>query len=415
MRIYLLFIAALMILLSFSGCARFSYVEKRQGYKHLKQPYVRVKIIETSILSLECTGPYELHCIHSDGSATDYSSNSDLLLKIDNAGINVKQESGLPLENELMRVVAIPRDTKDHLLLNGGAFRGVADVIIENDSISIVNAVYMEDYLKGVLPPEIGRHGKPELEALKAQAVASRTYALSRFKRNPAKLYDMVNHISDQVYIGMSGEDRWINRAIKETHGEVLLAGGELITAYYHSTCGGFTDNIEDVWDRQPKSYLKGCPDEGFCRWSKFYNWSFTWSRRQLETSISDYLRQKKRLTNGDIHLENLKVIDRLHSGRIKILKVYTDIDEFLLFKDQIRWALIRPDKPGAILPSTNFQIEVERDTGGEIIQVTATGQGNGHGVGMCQCGALGRSRAGQKYRHILAVYYTGADVSKVY
>jgi stage II sporulation protein D len=350
-----------------------------------------------------------------DGSTTDYFSNSDLFIKAEGAHISVRQKSGLPLESKLTRVVAVPSKADFHLTLNGNRFRGIADVIIENDGISVVNAIYMEDYLKGVLPPEIGSHGRPELEALKAQAVASRTYALSRFRQNPAEPYDMVNEVADQVYIGMSSEDRWINEAIEATRGEVLLAGDELITAYYHSTCGGSTDNIEDVWDKQPKSYLKSYDDDSFCEWSKFYEWSFTWSRSQLEESISKYLKQKGRLKQDSFDLTDLEVIDRLPSGRIRVLKVSAGGDEFLLFKDQIRWAFLRPDAEDAILPSTNFHFEIDRDSDDGIALITATGRGNGHGVGMCQCGALGQSRAGNRYRDILGAYYKGATVTRVY
>jgi stage II sporulation protein D len=415
MKRSILLIAILLILLILSSCARFSYVEYRRGYKHLMQPYVRVRIMQTDELTLESSSPFELYCVLADGSTTDYFSNSDLLIKTEGSNISVRQKSGLPLESKLNRVVAVPNKADFHLTLNGRRFRGIADIIVENGGISVVNAIYMEDYLRGVLPPEIGMHGQPELEALKAQAVASRTYALSRFRQNPAEPYDMVNEVADQIYIGMSSEDRWINEAIKATRGEVLLAGDELITAYYHSTCGGSTDNIEDVWDRHPRSYLKSYDDDGFCEWSKFYEWSFTWSRSQLEESISEHLKRKGRLKQKSFELTNLKVIDRLPSGRIKVLKVNAGDDEFLLFKDQIRWAFLRPDSEDAILPSTNFHLEIDRDADDVIARITATGRGNGHGVGMCQCGALGQSRAGSRYRDILETYYKDATVTRVY
>ncbi|MCK4373607.1 MAG: hypothetical protein KAW61_10680, partial [candidate division Zixibacteria bacterium] len=183
----------------------------------------------------------------------------------------------------------------------------------------------------------------------------------------------------------------------------------------YHSTCGGSTDNIEDIWDKQPKSYLKSYDDDSFCEWSKFYEWSFTWSRSQLEESISKYLKQKGRLKQDSFDLTDLEVIDRLPSGRIRVLKVSAGGDEFLLFKDQIRWAFLRPDAEDAILPSTNFHFEIDRDSDDGIALITATGRGNGHGVGMCQCGALGQSRAGNRYRDILGAYYKGATVTRVY
>ncbi len=408
-------VAVLLALLLLQGCARFAYVEHRLGYKHLRQPFVRVKIMETSRLTIQSDGAFELYCALPDGSTTDYFSNSDLVIEIEESHLSVKQESGLPLERELIRVVAVPGKNRFYLGLNGSRFRGIVDIIIEHDSMTVINALYMEDYLKGVLPPEIGKHGRPELEALKAQAIASRTYALSRFRRNPARAYDMVSEVADQVYTGMATEDRWINKAIETTRGEVLLVDNELVTAYYHSTCGGATENIEDVWDKQPRSYLKGRDDSSYCAWSKYYDWSFTWSGNQLEQSISKHLRQNGRLRHDEMKLTDLKAIDRLPSGRIRVIEVDTDKGKFLLFKDQIRWAFLRPDREDAILPSTNFRIEIVRDSAGNIEHVTATGRGNGHGVGMCQCGALGRSRAGQKYREILRTYYTGAQITQTY
>jgi len=402
-------------LLIVSGCARFSYVEKRLGYKSLKRPYVRVRIMETSLLEIECTGPYELYCTFPEGKTTDYFSNSGVVASMKNSNIALRETSGLPLEDAVRRIVAVPAKAESHLILNGREFRGVADVIIENDSLSVINAIYMEDYLKGVLPPEIGKHGREELEALKAQAVASRTYALSRFRLDPSKPYDMVNEVADQVYTGMEIEDSWINKAIEMTRGEVLMSGDNLITAYYHSTCGGATDNIEDVWDKQPRSYLKGRDDDHYCSWSKFYHWTVEWPPGDLDSSITDYLRARGRLKGGDLEITDLQVIDRLKSGRIKILKVVTEDDDYLLFKDQIRWAMLRPGGTGAILPSTNFNLRIERNEDGSISKVLADGYGNGHGVGMCQCGALGRSRAGMRYRDILHYYYTGVDIVAAY
>ena len=108
-------------------------------------------------------------------------------------------------------------------------------------------------------------------------------------------------------------------------------------------------------------------------------------------------------------------VRERLPSGRIKVLHLMTDRGKFLLLKDEIRWALMRPDRDNAILPSTNFELTLIRDADGRIETIRIDGRGNGHGVGMCQCGALGRSRAGQEYRRILSSYYTGIKIFSMY
>ncbi len=398
-----------------SGCARFLYVEDRLGYDNLKFPYVRVKIAEGEKFSLRCTGPYEIFCCDESGSKSDYYSNSDIVVTLIDGMISVHQADGIPLEDRLARVTAVPIANSDFASLDGEKYRGVLDIHAHGAEMIVINVLFIEDYLRGVLPPEIGKHGSPEFEALKAQAVASRTYALSRFRKNPARKFDLVNEVADQVYNGMKAEDAWINKAIEATSGEVLLSDEELITAYYHSTCGGATENIEDVWERKPVSYLKRSPDGGYCQWSKYYSWTFEWDISQLEESIGRYLKESRRIETHRISISGFKVGERLPSGRIKILKVMTDKGDFLLFKDQIRWAFLRPDKADAILPSTNFDLTFTRDASGEINGVVARGFGNGHGVGMCQCGALGRSRSGYGYHSILDHYYEGAKIVKVY
>jgi stage II sporulation protein D len=397
------------------SCARFAYVEVRRGYKSLKQPYVRVRIMVADELAVGCKGPFDIFCEHAAGGSTDYFSNSDIVVRCKGSLLSAEDVEGLPLENDLVRIVVVPRDYKHRVLIDGKGFRGVADLMVESGQISVINAVNMEDYLKGVLPPEIGKHGEPELEALKAQAVASRTYALSRLRVNPAKSYDMVNDVADQIYTGVSKEDKWINRAVERTRGEVLYSEGGLITAYYHSTCGGATDNIEDIWDKHARSYLKGVADSDFCQWSKFYNWSFTWTPKELEESVLRHLRSTGRYSGTSIGIKDIRIVDRLKSGRVRVIEIVTDQGKFLVIKDKIRWALRRPDVEDAILPSTNFYLTIDRDESGNITSITAKGYGNGHGVGMCQCGALGRSRAGQKYDQILSVYYRDAQLVKLY
>jgi stage II sporulation protein D len=266
-----------------------------------------------------------------------------------------------------------------------------------------------------VLPPEIGRLGKDAFEALKAQAVAARTYAYSRIKANTRRHYDLVNSIMDQVYIGIEGEYKLANKAIDETHGRILVHDGDPITAYYHSTCGGKTEDVDNAWDKHNSPYLKSVDDGGHCEWSKFYSWSMTWEPEELAGNLREYLSQKREFNGSPLVIEDIKILERFPSGRISHLAVETDKGEFLFFKDHIRWAFRRPGRPDLILPSSNFDIRLWRDQEGRLTEITAEGQGYGHGVGMCQTGAIGRARAGQKYETILKTYYTGAQIEQVY
>jgi stage II sporulation protein D len=188
-----------------------------------------------------------------------------------------------------------------------------------------------------------------------------------------------------------------------------------LIDAYYHSTCGGSTDNIEEVWDKGARPYLVGVADSDFCRWSKFFDWNELYPTAEFLDHIRNYLKT----ANGDAgkigeRLIEATISDRTAGGRVKSIQITTDRGSVVLHKDQIRWAFGRHDKPG-IMPSTNFVIKLDRDENGVVQQVHIVGCGYGHGVGMCQCGAIGMARVGYTYQQILTHYYTGVRIRKLY
>jgi len=188
-----------------------------------------------------------------------------------------------------------------------------------------------------------------------------------------------------------------------------------MITAYYHSTCGGFTEDVANAWDKHATGYLRSVNDDGFCEWSKFYEWEMAWEPEVLSQYLCDYLVEKREYDGDKLIIRDIQILERFPTGRISHLKVETDQGDFLLFKDQIRWAFRRPNNPNAILPSSNFKIHLWRDASGNLTEISANGKGYGHGVGMCQTGAIGRARAGWKYDQILKSYYSGIEITKAY
>jgi stage II sporulation protein D len=146
--------------------------------------------------------------------------------------------------------------------LNGKAYRGKIEVFVNaKGSLTVVNVVPLEEYLLGVVPAELGL---PQLEAQKAQAVAARTYAIANIGAYGTQGFDMVPTVSSQVYNGVSIETKMGTRAVQETRGMVATYQGRPITAYYTSTCGGRTENSENVFDKA-EPYLRGveCSLEG--------------------------------------------------------------------------------------------------------------------------------------------------------
>ncbi len=408
-----LYIVVAILLLT--GCSRFSYVDRQLGRDMVKAPYIRVKILESDKLELSCEGTYRINCISEDESAKGYYSVAPLIIKYSPGGIILTEKSGFVLDTALVKIYVSPNSRDSHLRMSGKPFRGVLEIHRGHECIDVINILNIESYLKGVLPPEIGRLDKDAFEALKAQAVAARTYAYSRIKANEQNHYDLVNSIMDQIYIGIEGEYKLANRAIDETHGEILVHNGNPITAYYHSTCGGKTEDVDNAWDKRNSPCLKSVDDSGFCEWSKFYTWSMTWKPDVLAGYLREYLGRERDFNGSPLVINDIKILERFPSGRISHLAVETDKGEFLFFKDQIRWAFRRPNRPDLILPSSNFDIRLWHDQDGNLIEISAEGRGYGHGVGMCQTGAIGRARAGQKYDRILKTYYQGVQIEQVY
>jgi stage II sporulation protein D len=142
---------------------------------------------------------------------------------------------------------------------NEKAYRGRLEVFANTrGSLTVVNVVALEDYVRGVVPNELSPGGWPELEALKAQAVAARTYAVSNLGRFAAEGYDLTPDTRSQVYGGRSTEHPLTDRAVNETRGRVVTYAGRPINALYTSTCGGRTEDAENIFGGEAPAYLRG-------------------------------------------------------------------------------------------------------------------------------------------------------------
>jgi stage II sporulation protein D len=303
------------------------------------------------------------------------------------------------------------------LTVRGQPYRGELRVQqAPGGGLTVVNRLDMETYLQGVVPREIGRFDLDIYEAIKAQAVAARTYAYTYLGRRAQQGFDVYATTEDQVYGGAGAENETVNRAVRETSGEILAYNGQPITAYYHSTCAGHTAAIDEVWNNAPVPYLVAVRDvdaggQAYDRVSSRFSWTVRWTHDQLvgilNTTLADSLRGRR---IGRI--EDMRVQQRTPSGRVRALRLQTDAGSFTLGKDRIRW-ILRPTA-ATTLNSSKFDVELVR-SGGRVSEIVATGGGWGHGIGMCQVGAMGRARVGQDYRTILRTYYPGTQIQKLY
>ena len=293
----------------------------------------------------------------------------------------------------------------------------------------LINVLPLEEYLKSVVPKEIGRsRGENEAAAVRAQAVIARTYAMTKIQLPLTRLFDVYDDTRDQVFGGIGGRDAIANAAVEQTGGQVLTYNGTLAECYFHSTCGGSTEASSLVWQRpQSKPYLTGARDHGrngdYCRMAPSYRWTERYSREGLEAILRGFLPSANdAILPADIpavqwHLLDLNVLRRGPSGRVTHLQVVMgnrmQQRSYYVHGDRIRYALRRPegDRP---LRSTLFDIEIERDAARWITTVRIDGGGNGHGVGMCQWGAIGMAREGASTADILHAYFPGTVVRRV-
>jgi stage II sporulation protein D len=261
-------------------------------------------------------------------------------------------------------------------------YRGAVQVISRGKQLIAINHVDLEQYLYSVLGAEMSPTFPAE--ALKAQAVAARTYALYRSQSASQKLFDVDSTQTSQVYRGLSSEANTTQAAVNATVGQIVLYQSKPILAVFHSASGGHTENVEDIWSNRVP-YLRGVPD--YDLGTPGYEWSKIFTNSELSQSLK---------------INNIKAIapDRLTPfGSVVSLKVLGDTEKTLT-GSQVRTTLK--------LRSLRFTITPTPD--GFVFN----GRGYGHALGLSQWGAYNLAQQGMKYSSILAHYYRGVELGKV-
>lgn len=333
-------------------------------------------------------------------------------------------------------------------------FRGSIEIVRASSSPSklcVVNVLPMVEYLKGVVPNELPVSFG--FEALKAQAVAARNYAV-RPREKPYPQFDICDSVMCQVYFGYYTEKPLSTKAVRETEGLVALYNGEVITTLYSSAAGGFTESYENAFSDpktkafppEPKPYLKGKSDTGqhkdlsseaaarkfyttsppgFDVKSSYYRWAREWTRSELENAIN-YNLAKLSKTKGSKPfikpafnsgssigvLKNIQALKRGVSGKIVELEITGTNGKWTVQKElNIRRLLT---KNGKALPSANIVFSRYTDGSGNITAVKVNGGGFGHGVGMSQYGASYMSSKGYNFARILQHYYSNIALGTI-
>ena len=179
----------------------------------------------------------------------------------DTPGLHVVKPDGSPAERHLG--ISAVNVTENHFVMaNGRRYRGRLDVVRDPSGLTLMNRVPLESYLAGVLGGEMGVRRADERAAMLAQAVVSRSFALNNRGRWEAQGFDAWADIRDQVYNGVAGETPDVWEAVRRTTGQALTYNGEIIDAYFHSTCGSSTAGVEEVFETaKARPYLRPVSD----------------------------------------------------------------------------------------------------------------------------------------------------------
>jgi stage II sporulation protein D len=325
--------------------------------------------------------------------------------------------------------------------LNGNTYRGDIEVRRLNGSdMTVINVLPLEQYLYGVVPGEI--QANSHIEALKAQAVAARTYTLYHLGKHSNLGFDLCNTTTCQVYKGYSAEHPSTNEAVDETEGEKIIYDGELAQVFYFSSSGGMTEDVENVWST-PLPYLRSVEDKYESGNSWNYNWEATYSADKIRETMLN-----KGYDLGDI--VSVRITKTASSGRAVELVIEGTKDERIFVKSGTRsalsllnsqWYRIFTDADvsvigrkseavsvqlagGKVATSSGIKLLKAREDGITVIGerqekvvplmptvYTFKGKGWGHAVGMSQEGAKGMADAGFKYDKILTHYFQGTTI----
>ena len=269
------------------------------------------------------------------------------------------------------------------LTVNGMVVRGDVVAVLAPGGVLLVNVLPLEDYLVGVLGSEMPKAFP--LEALKAQAVAARTYALQKKLEQYGQPFHLGSSVISQVYGGLKAEDPRTREAVEATRGLVLTFDLQPIEAYFHASCGGKTESGANALGRD-LPYLKpvSCP----CGKLPTSQWSLSLTNDELKTALGT-------------RPSGMKVDGRTPTGRVKKVQVSpTRSLDAVTFREKLGYTRLK---------SLQFELEPFKD--GWAIH----GQGFGHGAGLCQWGAKLLAEQGQDFRRILSHYYPGTELQVLY
>ena len=309
--------------------------------------------------------------------------------------------SGVNLDKwSASRIVIEPKDANGVVWIGDRWYRGKTMLVPTGGGLTAVNTVDLEAYLASVLGGEM--NGSWHQEALKAQAVAARSYALYRRNRDGNGNFDLCDTARCQVYRGVQDESAGTQAAVAATAGQVLTYRGQIIEALFHSSSGGpdggATENVEDVWGSQVP-YLKAVKD--YDTSSPVASWTKTIGRSALGNLVGmgpiDKVEPVGAMTLGKSYKE-LEFFSGSSRKRVKT--------SFLRDELNLRSAKI------SIVPQSGQAKSGDKNARPSFFEIR--GNGFGHGLGLSQYGAKAMAEGNYSYNQIVLHYFTGTELRKI-
>lgn len=357
-----------------------------------QDPQNQKQFTETTVRVLLAEKAKSAYIKHS-GKVYIYTQNLDKKYKISTAGtLAVKTLGNGKIQiGTLQATQPIILEPASGTLLgwNNNSYSGKIYIIPAQNTFHLVEHAPLETYLYGVLPYEMS-YSWP-LEALKAQAVAARTYTLKTLEGVKNQNFDVYSDVRSQMYKGGGKQYDSVKKAVDQTRGQVLTYEDKLFFTYYHANCGGATDDVRS-WNFGAKSIkpLSGAS----CKYdshSKSYKWTMNIARGKVENYAKSV-----GLTGA---LKSIKIVRKTDTGRATNLTIKTTKGTKTVPCGRFRLAT-------GIRSCKITKLDVRKK------DVHFEGKGYGHGIGMCQDGANGMAKNGKNYRKILKNYYPGAEIT---
>lgn len=370
---------------------------------------------------------------------------NEVEVRISGLDLIIKGDETLEFDSEQVMISS----ESDEIIYKNSTYRGSIRFGIDGSKINIINNLDMDDYLKGVLPKEMG--ASFPREALKAQAVASRSFAMTNINKHKSEGFNLCNTTHCQVYGGKSAENNLINEIVEETRGEYVYYNGSVAETVFHSNNGGYMESAKNAWGSEIP-YLISKKDN--------YSTNTVNSNWKLEYSLNDMGNKLKAAGVNVGNLKDIRVVSTNNSGRVDKLEVSGSNKTEVINAVKFRSALGNNNFKStyftingeSVSTGSSYDLYVEDGYSNEKIKsssiyvqgyssvekinlddiylegqaknnnsskpssntsgkIVIDGKGFGHGVGMSQYGAKKMAEEGFNYKEILRHYYDGTEI----